>query len=280
MKNNKIRNFDKTKNVEERPISNFDLEKSNRLNKARELNWIKYQNEKPKDDSFVSFFENLEKEKIKEEKYLNEKPKTFEQLEKQMHNLYQRKGIFESMNSPKFEICELNDYYYLYLIRKHSWVDTCDLDSIKNSDNKIRQVKELCEEIVDFLEKRNVKFKYDFKSDYYDRSNVGFILHIDKFKDLELNLEKMKMKELIEELGNSIVSNEDTLKICEAIQNKIENGKGLKEENYESLKSFYKEFVKDNNNNISSDNKKIIKETKEIFKNALEELNNNFNFER
>lgn len=184
-------------------------------------------------------------------------------------------------------------------------VDLMILDTLKSTlealretddDNEIEELEinltSICETILDGFdngstiseEKFNSIYKeFVKKDDFLEDEHVALLKNIKKSfglpeKEIKitkepLTFEKMKMKELIEELGNSIVSGEDTLIICEAIQNRIENGKGLKEENYESLKSFYKEFVK-GNDDISSDDKKAIKEIKELFKEAIAEQSN------
>lgn len=186
-----------------------------------------------------------------------------------------------------------------------------DLKSTLNSlrdtddDNEIEALEDtlvnICETILDGFDNGEVISQEEFnsiykefvkKEDFLEDEHVDLLKNIKKSFDVktlenELNLDEHKetkplkdekVKNLISILRSEVeVGAADVYinEILDVLKSKFDEGKGIKEENLDSIKSIYKEFIKGNDYYKGSELKEGFKEIKSFLEKELSELDKN-----
>lgn len=162
-----------------------------------------------------------------------------------------------------------------------------DVDGNTNKEyflNQANTFKDIYKEFVkndDFLEDEHIELLKNIKNtlkeitltlDINEEISPKVIEEIVDIPIEQIDLSKLKTKELIFELKNSLISGNNINEILDLLNDKIVDKKGIKEENYEELKAIYKEYKKIEDN-FDAEICSEIKILKHSFKDALEEKN-------
>lgn len=193
------------------------------------------------------------------------------------------------------------------------------LSDLKSTLNSLRETKDdnelealegtlvnICETILDGFDNGEVISQKEFNGiykefvkncDFLEDEHVDLLKNIKKSFDVktlenELNLDEHKetkplkdekVKNLISILRSEVeVGAADVYinEILDALKSKFNEGKGIKEENLDSIKSIYKEFIKGNDYYKGSELKEGFKEIKSFLEKELETKENDNNLER
>lgn len=174
-----------------------------------------------------------------------------------------------------------------------------------DDDNEIEALEDtlvnICETILDGFDNGEVISQEEFnsiykefvkKEDFLEDEHVDLLKNIKKSFDVktlenELNLDEHKetkplkdekVKNLISILRSEVeVGAADVYinEILDVLKSKFDEGKGIKEENLDSIKSIYKEFIKGNDYYKGSELKEGFKEIKSFLEKELSELDKN-----
>lgn len=191
-----------------------------------------------------------------------------------------------------------------------------DLKSTLNSlretedDNEIEALEDtlvnICETILDGFDNGEVISQEEFNTiykefvkndDFLEDEHVDLLKNIKKSFDVktlenEFNLDENKetkslkdekVKNLISILSSEVeVGAADVYinEILDVLKSKFDEGKGIKEENLDSIKSIYKDFIKGNDYYKGSELKEGFKEIKSFLEKELETKENDNNLER